>query len=58
MCVIGKPEEKRERASLKSIWKGNMQMKMALKGVDWRNMYEYRDRWRAVVNRLMNFLVP
>jgi hypothetical protein len=27
-------------------------------GVDWIALAEYRNRWRAVVNKVMNLLVP
>jgi hypothetical protein len=28
------------------------------KGVNWLNLTEHRDKWRAVVKMAMNFLVP
>jgi hypothetical protein len=27
-------------------------------GMDWINMAQDRDQWRALVNTIMNFLVP
>jgi hypothetical protein len=31
---------------------------IAWEGVDWIHLAQDRDQWRAVVNTIMNFLVP
>jgi hypothetical protein len=32
--------------------------KVGYKGMDWIDLVQNRDRWRALVNAAMNFLVP
>jgi len=35
-----------------------MYLDMGLVGVDWIRLVQFRFRWRAVVNRVMNLHVP
>jgi hypothetical protein len=42
-------------------WEDNTEMglgEIRLKGVDWIHLVRDRDRWRAVVNTVMNLRVP
>ena len=56
----GKPEGKRPLRRSRRRWQDNI--KMDLKEVggvgDWMELAQYRDRWRALVNTVMNFRVP
>jgi hypothetical protein len=52
--LVGKPEGKRPRQG----WVNNIKMDLAetgLGGVDWIGMAQDRDKWRALVNAVMNF---
>jgi hypothetical protein len=42
-------------------WEGNIKMDLqnvGLEGREWTDLTQNRDRWRAVVNGVMNLLVP
>jgi hypothetical protein len=54
---VGKPEGKRPRHR----WEHNIMMdvmEVGCGGMDWIELAEGRDRWRTVVNSVMNFRVP
>jgi hypothetical protein len=58
---MGKPEGKRPLGRPRSRWVNNI--KMDLREVEWGGMdridlAQDRDRWRAVVNTVMNLRVP
>jgi hypothetical protein len=59
--LVGKPEGKRPLGRPRSRWKD--EIKMDLKeigwggGVEWIHLAQDRDRWRAVVNAVMNLRV-
>ena len=55
--LVGNPEGKRTRRR----WKDNIKMELqelGLGGMDWTEMVQDRDRWRTLVNAVMNFRVP
>jgi hypothetical protein len=58
---VGKPEEKRPlgrpRRRRVDIIKIDLR-EMGWDGVDWINLAQYRDQWRALVNTVMNLLFP
>ena len=59
--VVGEPERKRLLGRPRGRWEDNI--KIDLKevgggGMDWMELVEDRDRWRAVVIAVMNLLVP
>jgi hypothetical protein len=57
---VVKPEGKRPLGRPRLRWKDNIKMdlqEVGWEGMDWIELAEDRDRWRAVVNAVMN-LVP
>jgi hypothetical protein len=57
---MGKPEGKRSLGRPRCRWKDNMKMDLqeVRWGLDWIELAEDRDSWRAVVSAAMNILVP
>jgi hypothetical protein len=58
--LVGKPERKRILGRPKHRWEDNIRMdlkKTGREGVDWIHLAQDRDRWRAVVNTVMNLWV-
>jgi hypothetical protein len=59
--LVGRPEEKRPIGSPRCRWEDNIKMDLRETGfgnVDWIHLDQDRDRWRAVVNMVMNLWVP
>jgi hypothetical protein len=58
--LAGKPEGKRPLESPRRRWVDNIKMEIAkivLSGVDWVRMAQDRDKWRALVNAVMNLRI-
>ena len=58
--LVGKPEGKRSLGRPRSRWEDTIKMDLQEVGGggDWMELAQDRDRWRALVNKVMNFLVP
>jgi hypothetical protein len=54
--LVGKPERKRPLGRPRRRWEDSI--KMDLQEVDWIELAQDRDRWRALVNVVMNLRVP
>jgi hypothetical protein len=58
---IGKPEGKRSLERPRCRWEDNININLReiwLEGVDYIQLAQDRDRWRALVNTVMNLRVP
>jgi hypothetical protein len=59
--LVGRPEGKRPLGRPRRRWENNIKMylqEVGWEGVDWIDMAQDRDRWRALVNAVMNLRVP
>jgi len=59
--LVGKPEGKRPPGRPRRRWEDNIKMdlqEVGCGGIDWIELAQDRDRWRALVNSVMNLWVP
>jgi len=59
--LFGKPEGKRPLGRPRRRGEDNIKMglqKVGFAGMDWIDLAQDRDRWRALVNAVMNLRVP
>ena len=59
--LVGKPEGKKSLGRHRRRWEDNIKMdlqEVACGGVDWMELAQDRDRWRALANAVMNLRVP
>ena len=57
----GKPEGKRPLGRPRHRWEDNIKMdlqEVECGGMDWIDLVQDRDRWRALVNEIINLRVP
>jgi hypothetical protein len=60
-CMVGRPEGRRPLGRPRHRWEDNIKMdlrEMGFGDVDWVHLAQDRDRWRALVNTVMNLRVP
>jgi hypothetical protein len=58
---VGKPERKRPQGRPRRSWEDNIRMdlrEIGWGGMDWIDLAQGKDQWRALVNTLMNLRVP
>jgi ribosome biogenesis protein Nip4 len=58
---VWKPEGKRPLGRTKRRWENNIKMDLQEVGfgdTDWIKLAQYKDRWRTLVNAVMNLWVP
>jgi hypothetical protein len=58
---VGKPEEKSPLARPKRRWADNIKMDLrgiGWDGMDWIDLAQDSDQWRALVNKVMNLRDP
>jgi hypothetical protein len=61
MILVGKPEGKRPLERPKSRWDDNIKMDLREIGwgsMDWIDLAQDRDQWRALMNTAVNLRIP
>jgi hypothetical protein len=59
--LMGKPEGKRPLGRQRRRWVDNIKIyltEIGWDGMDWIDLVQDRDQWRALVNTVMNLRVP
>jgi hypothetical protein len=56
--LVGKPEGKRPLGKPRRRWMDNFKMEIGWDGMDWIDLAQDRDQWRALVNTVMNLRIP
>jgi hypothetical protein len=59
--LVGKPKGKRPLGRPRRRWENNIKIdlrEIGWGGLDWIDLAQDRDQWRAVVNTVMNLRVP
>ena len=58
--LVGKPEEKRLMGRPRRRWEDNIKMDLQEVGwgMDWIDLAQDKDRWRALASAAMNLRVP
>jgi hypothetical protein len=59
--LVGRPEGRRPLGRPRCRWEDNIDMdlwEIWFGDVDWIHLAQDKDRWRALVNTVMNLLVP
>jgi hypothetical protein len=59
--LVGKPEGRRPLGRPRRRWEDNIKIdlrEVGWGGIDWINLAQDRDRWRAVVYTVMHLRVP
>jgi hypothetical protein len=60
-ALVRKPEGKRPLGRPRRRWEDNIKMdfqEVGCGGMDWIELAQHKDRWRALLNAVMNLRIP